>query len=128
VISPWRKCALIPDALKREPRWGCWRYIQQDHRWPKVPHQISGHYAKANDASTCTTFDLALAAYQAGGFDGIGFFLADGWAGIDLDDKGSAIVSDLLSDLANSTQDDAERRVLEAAVKKIDVQEEAKAL
>ena len=76
----------IPDALKVERRWGCWRHVQDEHRWPKVPCQTSGRYARPNDPTTWTTFENALAAYQAGGFDGLGFFLGDGWAGIDLDD------------------------------------------
>lgn len=85
----------IPDALKAERRWLCWRNLWQEHdgrkgRWSKVPN------AKTNDASTWTTFDNALVAYQHGDFDGIGFCLGDGWAGIDIDDITSGPLIDRL--------------------------------
>jgi primase-polymerase (primpol)-like protein len=68
----------------------CWRYEwKQDEgkkgRWSKILCTVAGYHAKSNDPSTWTTFDDALAAYSKGGFDGIGFCLGDGWAGIDLD-------------------------------------------
>jgi primase-polymerase (primpol)-like protein len=77
----------IPDTLKAEPRWVCWRYeLDEDkQRWGKVPFQASNYPAKSNDASTWTTFQDALAAYRSGRFDGLGFMLGDGWSGIDLD-------------------------------------------
>jgi primase-polymerase (primpol)-like protein len=80
----------IPAELKAERRWTCWRleWDQKSNgngRWTKRPCMISGRYAKPNDPSTWTTFDQVLAAYQAGGFDGLGFCLGDGWAGIDID-------------------------------------------
>ena len=80
----------IPDALKRERRWVIWRYEWQQHdgkkgRWTKILCTSAGRHAKSNDPSTWTTFDDALSAYHTGGFDGVGFCLGDGWAGIDLD-------------------------------------------
>lgn len=69
----------IPDALKSEHRWLCWSYVDRDGRWTKKPA------ARIDDPSTWSTFDRALSAYNAGGFDGIGFVLGDGWAGADLD-------------------------------------------
>lgn len=75
----------IPDALRVERRWVVWRYEQRNNRWAKILCTTSGYHAKSNDSATWTTFDLALASYHAGGFDGIGFCLGDGWCGIDLD-------------------------------------------
>lgn len=75
----------IPDALKAERRWVCWRYVSQNDRWTKVPCTISGQYAKHNQPSSWTSFDEAIGAYQSEYFDGIGYALGDGWAGIDLD-------------------------------------------
>lgn len=77
----------IPDALKQETRWVCWRYELRrgSDRWAKILCTPQGHHAKSNDSSTWTTFADALAAYQRGSFDGIGFCLGGGWAGIDLD-------------------------------------------
>jgi putative DNA primase/helicase len=82
--------ATILPALTGERRWVVWRYEWQQHdgkkgRWTKILCTPIGRHAKSNDPSTWTTFAHALAAYQAGGFDGIGFCLGDGWAGIDLD-------------------------------------------
>jgi putative DNA primase/helicase len=76
----------IPQALKYANRWVCWRYEKRkENRWSKILCQTNGRHAKSNDPSTWTTFDDALAAYHRGSFDGIGFCLGDGWAGIDLD-------------------------------------------
>jgi putative DNA primase/helicase len=76
----------IPDALKAEHRWVCWRYEWRDGRWAKMPCTTRGAHAKTNDPATWTTFADALAAYESGRFDGVGFVLGDGWAGIDFDD------------------------------------------
>jgi putative DNA primase/helicase len=80
----------VPPELAREHRWVLWRYVWSDRdgkvgRWTKMPCQATGYAAKPNDASTWTTFDDALRASRSRVFDGIGFCLGDGWAGIDLD-------------------------------------------
>jgi primase-polymerase (primpol)-like protein len=61
--------ASIPDALKRERRWVVWR----------------GVLAKSDDPLTWCAFEEALAAYHTCRFDGVGFVLGDGWAGVDFD-------------------------------------------
>jgi hypothetical protein len=78
----------IPAELRAENRWVLWRLVwkPKGRRWTKAPFRPDGRAAKSNDPTTWTTFDVAVAAYQAGGFDGIGFVLGDGFAGIDLDD------------------------------------------
>jgi putative DNA primase/helicase len=75
----------IPQALKLERRWVCWRYEWNGHRWAKILITTYGRHARSNDATTWTTFEAALDAYKKGGFDGIGFCLGQGWSGIDLD-------------------------------------------
>jgi hypothetical protein len=75
----------IPAPLIAERRWVLWRYEWRESRWAKMQLRPSGHGAKSNDATTWTDFATALAAYEAGGFDGISFALGDGWAGIDAD-------------------------------------------
>lgn len=76
----------IPAALRELPQWVLWKTVQRD-RPTKVPYQPNGELAKANDPATWCTFDEAVAAYEAGGYDGIGFeFSADDeFCGIDLD-------------------------------------------
>lgn len=81
----------IHEALRRERRWDNWRNVWQQHegkagRWTKVPYQPSGQSAKSNDPSTWHSLAEALAAYHAGGFDGVVYALGDGWAGVDVDD------------------------------------------
>jgi primase-polymerase (primpol)-like protein len=90
----------IPSLLKAEPRWVLWSYFERDKdKFTKTPMQTSGRFAKPNDPATWTTFDSVVEAYQIGypvagnwndilklRFDGIGFMLGDGWAGIDDDD------------------------------------------
>jgi putative DNA primase/helicase len=89
-VAPRVNAAAIPEALRAERRWVMWRYVWQQHegktgRWTKQPFQPSGHAAKSDDSSTWTGFAEALTAYASGRFDGIGFVLGDGWAGIDVD-------------------------------------------
>lgn len=75
----------IPESLRAEQRWVLWRYVLRDGRRTKVPYMPSGRPAKANDPSTFCSFTNALAAYKTGRFDGLGFGLGAGWAGVDLD-------------------------------------------
>jgi putative DNA primase/helicase len=79
----------IPDAMKTEARWALWRYELRDGVWSKTPYRVNGQQrAKSNDASTWTTFAIAIDAYFYSDqkFDGLLFALGDDWAGMDLDD------------------------------------------
>ena len=76
----------IPPELREIPSWVVWRYQQRGNDWTKPPFQPNGRYAESNNAATWTTFDEALAAYQTGRFDGIGWNVGRDIAGIDLDD------------------------------------------
>lgn len=73
----------IPDELKAEQRWVCWRFAGRGKKKTKVPVQLSGYRASSTDPDTWTTFDAALAASAR--FDGLGFVLGDGYLGVDLD-------------------------------------------
>ena len=79
--------ASIPDALKSRPRWVLWRLDIRDGKTTKPPYQASGALASVDDPSTWTDFNTALAAYQAGGFSGLGIMLTkdDPLSGVDLD-------------------------------------------
>jgi Protein of unknown function (DUF3987) len=81
----------VPGDLRAADRWVLWRLVWRPNRkgggkWDKVPFRPDGTPAKSNDPATWVTFDVAAAAYRAGGFDGIGFALGAGFAGIDIDD------------------------------------------
>ena len=76
----------IPASLKERNQWVLWRIVQRD-RPTKVPFSVDGTPAKANDPATWTSFDVALARYQQGGYEGIGYEFTkdDPFVGIDLD-------------------------------------------
>jgi hypothetical protein len=88
--------ANLPDALaplKELQNWIVWKWEWRvDKRgagkWTKPPYQPKHPraYARNNDPSTWATYDEALAALNAGGFDGIGFnLLGTKFAAFDLD-------------------------------------------
>ena len=81
----------IPDQLTERPQWVCWRLETRDGKPTKVPYTPgTERRASSTDLMTWSTFDQALAAYEAGDplYDGIGFVFcnADPFVGVDLDD------------------------------------------
>ena len=81
----------IPGQLAERPQWVCWRLEQRDDKLTKVPYTPgTERRASTTDLMTWTTFEEALAAYEADkpAYDGIGFVFcsADPFVGIDLDD------------------------------------------
>jgi putative DNA primase/helicase len=80
----------IPEQLTERPQWVCWRLEMRGGKPTKVPY-IAGTNSRASstDLLTWSSFEYALAAYEAGEppYDGIGFVFcsADPLAGIDLD-------------------------------------------
>jgi hypothetical protein len=78
----------IPAPLKAHKQWAAFRYRFRDGTWTKVPEQPSGKNARTNDPSTWSTFDDALATYEADPtLDGIGYIFAedDPYCGVDID-------------------------------------------
>ncbi|MGA9099982.1 MAG: hypothetical protein WB392_13740 [Methanotrichaceae archaeon] len=78
----------LPQELKAIPHWVVWKYKWTGTKWNKPPFQLSGDYASTTDPDTWTTYEAVKTAYEAGGWDGVGFVLTDaqGIVGIDLDD------------------------------------------
>ncbi len=78
----------IPMSMRAERRWCCWRYEwkSKENKWAKVPIDKIGKWMKWSSQDNWLTFDEAVAAYRRHKTSGIGFFLGDGWAGIDFDD------------------------------------------
>lgn len=78
----------IPAEIRAAPRWVLWRYEWGEGRkeWAKQPFQTNGRLAKSNDPKTWATFDEIRAVHGDGAYDGIGFMLGDGFAGVDLDE------------------------------------------
>jgi putative DNA primase/helicase len=75
----------IPTELKQTAQWVLWRYEVRDGKQGKVPYQPNGRKASSTDASTWSTFEAVKAAYEQGSFSGVGFALANGFAGVDFD-------------------------------------------
>lgn len=79
----------IPEELKAERSWVCWRYEERDGKPTKNLFQTNGRQAKSDDPRTWNTFGEALEAFRHNGsFDGIGFvFHPDNpYCGADVDD------------------------------------------
>jgi len=75
----------IPDEMAKAARWVCWKPVQRDGRWTKVPmnpHDLST--ASSIDPATWGTLGDAVEAAVANAW-GIGFTLGDGWLGVDFD-------------------------------------------
>jgi putative DNA primase/helicase len=78
----------IPQQMKDAPRWCVWKYEYREKSddWSKPPYQTNGRYASSTNSNTWCSFEQAKLAYTSdGGWDGIGFFLGDGWIGVDFD-------------------------------------------
>ncbi len=80
---------LVPQELKERPQWVVWKHeTTHDDKPTKIPYQVNGCKAKANDPKTWTTFEEAVAAHEGGGFSGVGYVFSadDPYTGVDLDD------------------------------------------
>lgn len=63
----------IPASLTAKPQWVLWEYEWRNDDWTKPLFTPAGAYADSTDAETWSAFDAVLAAYRAGGWDGIGY-------------------------------------------------------
>jgi hypothetical protein len=76
---PNRPCALpvqfdhIPLELANRPRWVVWRYEFRKGKWTKPPFTPDGRNASSTDKTTWSSFATVRVAYEAGGWDGVGF-------------------------------------------------------
>jgi hypothetical protein len=87
----------IPSELRELSNWVCWKREQRTNKrgevhTSKVPYNsASGKHAQSNNPGTWSSFESAKAAYERGGFDGIGFCLSrtinsdSQFVGVDLD-------------------------------------------
>ncbi|MGD0951044.1 MAG: hypothetical protein ABR985_01390 [Methanotrichaceae archaeon] len=75
----------IPSDMKQAAQWVLWRYEDRDGKRTKVPYQPNGTKASSTDKSTWNSFEVVKATYEQGSFDGVGFVLGNGFAGVDFD-------------------------------------------
>lgn len=76
----------IPDELKVRPQWVAWKAAGEKPH--KIPYSArTKRKASSTDLLTWSTFEDVLEAYEAGGYDGIGFVFSSGdpYAGVDPD-------------------------------------------
>ena len=75
----------IPDELKREKRWCLYKIIVRDGKNTKMPIMPNGKPAKSNDKKTWNSYKDCMDALCKNQGTGLGFFLGDGYIGIDID-------------------------------------------
>src|SRR5436190_22585967 len=65
----------MPGELKVLKNWINWRYLppKGTGKWRRVPFQPNGRPASTTDRSTWSNFKECCAAYERGGFSGVGF-------------------------------------------------------
>ncbi|MBA3485459.1 MAG: PriCT-2 domain-containing protein [Pirellulales bacterium] len=101
--------ASIPPELLQLDRWLCWIWEWDADanggkgKWSKPPRNVFGGPGSSTDESTWTDFSTALAAVEAGDFDGIGIALGpldDGrvLTGVDADDCRNVATGELSVD------------------------------
>ena len=75
----------VPAELKALCQWVVWREEKRDDKPTKVPYQIGGNHAQANNPDTWTDFNAVV--QHRGRFAGVGFVFSesDPYCGIDLD-------------------------------------------
>ena len=75
----------IPYELKKEERWCLYKIIQRDGKNTKLPLKPNREPAKSNDKTTWYSYEDCIKAFSKNIGDGLGFFLGDGYIGIDID-------------------------------------------
>jgi hypothetical protein len=83
--------AQIPAELQARPQWVLWKLEQRPEKPKpdKVPYSVRGGRASSTDPKTWSPFEDALLAVEnGGGYDGVGFVVAetDDIVGLDFDD------------------------------------------
>ena len=99
----------IPDEMKQLKNWLVWRLVDKGGEKPsKVPFSVSGGSASVSNPNTWGTFKSAVAAYETGEYDGIGFVFTDTpFVGIDIDscvNTETGEISAAASDIIETTQ------------------------
>lgn len=75
----------IPDEMKKEKRWCLYKIIQRDGKNTKLPLMPNKEPAKSNDKATWNSYEDCIMALKHNVGEGLGFFLGDGYIGIDID-------------------------------------------
>jgi primase-polymerase (primpol)-like protein len=79
--------ANIPADMLAVRQWCVWKLeLDGNGKHTKIPcNAQTGGAGSSTNRKTWTTFDATIQAYESGDYDGIGFYLGNGFAGVDLD-------------------------------------------
>ncbi len=79
--------ANIPKELRLLKQWGLFKLVWKEERnkYTKIPFSIDGTSGRSNDPNTWSTFEDALEAKDRLGLDGLAFYFANGYVGLDVD-------------------------------------------
>ncbi len=76
----------IPRELKTTALMCLWKYEQRNGKPTKVPYNpLTGSRAKPGSAETFAPYDVTAAAFQRGGYEGVGLGIFRGFAAVDID-------------------------------------------
>ena len=92
----------IPEELKKEKRWCLYKIIPRDGKNTKLPIMPNSKPAKSNDKSTWHSYEDCMKALSRNIGDGLGFFLGDGYIGIDIDKVSDEMMEYMVEKDANS--------------------------
>lgn len=74
----------VPSELKEHKRWCNWKLVSRNGKETKLPiDSNTGKLAKSNDSNTWSRYEDAIEGLQY--HDGIGYFFAEPYMGIDID-------------------------------------------
>ncbi|MEH7150554.1 DNA primase [Bacillus thuringiensis] len=114
----------IPAELKALPQWILWRKEKKDGKATKIPYQVTGEMAQANNRRTWSTFATAVKFYLEGDYDGIGFVFSrqDNYIGIDIDKcvvdgKTNAFATEIINTLDSYTEFSPSRNGIHIIIK-----------
>ena len=92
----------IPEELKKEKRWCLYKILPREGKNTKLPIMPNSKPAKSNDPSTWHSYEDCMKALSRNIGDGLGFFLGDGYIGIDIDKVSDDIMEYMADNEANS--------------------------
>jgi putative DNA primase/helicase len=79
----------IPEELKQLNNWCCYQILPDEvkpNKMKKMPKNAkTGGNAMSNNRDTWSSYEEAVIGLRKYGFNGLGFFFADGYFGVDID-------------------------------------------
>lgn len=81
-----RNVGNIPEELRAQKRWVCWKLEERDGKPTKIPiNPKTGGNAQSSNPETWSVFQVAINGVKRYELQGIGFMLGEGYVGVDID-------------------------------------------